>query len=184
MSCKVCLTISRKRRRTVLRTTAPPTRRDVMIPTREGRSLDNLKHPILINRDWTDLPCSRTRVNSLLLLSRTDLGNRQRTGSGLRMSCEVDFDTFREQAFAPVAAAAVQNSPAGLGLHAGAETELLLARALGRLVCAFHKFLNGSARLRPIPQASTPKPPMPLLKAEYFRQESRRVLGGFDVPRI
>ena len=35
-------------------------------------------------------------------------------------------------------AATAQDGPARLGLHAGAEPELLLARALGRLVCAFH----------------------------------------------
>lgn len=33
----VCRTNSLKRRRTLLRTTAPPTRRDVMIPTLDGR---------------------------------------------------------------------------------------------------------------------------------------------------
>jgi hypothetical protein len=50
----------------------------------------------------------------------------------------VDFDTFRKEALAAMLAAAAQDGPARLGLHAGAEPELLLARALGRLVCAFH----------------------------------------------
>lgn len=55
------------------------------------------------------------------------------------MSCEVDFDTFREKPLAAVTTAAAQDGAAGLGLHAGAEAELLFARALGRLVSAFHK---------------------------------------------
>ncbi len=55
------------------------------------------------------------------------------------MSGEVYFDTFRKQALATLAAAAAEDGSAGLGLHAGAETELLFARALGRLISAFHK---------------------------------------------
>lgn len=59
------------------------------------------------------------------------------------MSGEVDLDTFWKQAFAALAAAAVQDGPTGFGLHTGAETELLLARALGRLVSAFHSLKIG-----------------------------------------
>ncbi len=55
------------------------------------------------------------------------------------MSSEVDFDTFREKPLAALTAATAQDGAAGLGLHAGAEAELLFARALGGLVCAFHK---------------------------------------------
>lgn len=67
ISTNECRTISRNRRRTLLRTTAPPTRRDVMIPTLDGLPSTNLKHPTRIKRACTDRPCSRTRANSLLL---------------------------------------------------------------------------------------------------------------------
>lgn len=70
--------------------------------------------------------------------NRADFGKRNRAGSGLCVSGEVDFDTFRKEALAAMLATAAQDGPARLGLHAGAEPELLLARALGRLVCAFH----------------------------------------------
>jgi hypothetical protein len=67
----------------------------------------------------------------------------------------VDFDTFREKPLAAVTAAAAQDGAAGPGLHAGAEAELLFARALGRLVCAFHKIGK-------------------------WRRESRRILQGVN----
>ena len=55
------------------------------------------------------------------------------------MAGKVNFDTLREEAFASPLAAAVQGGASGLGRHARAETKLLLARAFGRLVGAFHK---------------------------------------------
>lgn len=73
------------------------------------------------------------------------------------MSCEVDLDTFWKQAFAAMAAAAVQDGPTGFGLHTGAETELLLARALGRLISAFHNLKSGGEMLRAKIKASTQK---------------------------
>jgi hypothetical protein len=58
----------------------------------------------------------------------------------------MDFDTFRKEALAAMLTTTAQDSPACLGLHAGAEPELLFARALGRLVCAFHKIFKSEAR--------------------------------------
>ena len=51
----------------------------------------------------------------------------------------MNFDTLRQEALASPLAAAVQGGASGLGRHARAETKLLLARAFGRLVGAFHK---------------------------------------------
>ena len=55
------------------------------------------------------------------------------------MAGEVDFNTLWQEAFASALAAAAQCLPARLGFHARAEPKLLLARALGRLVSAFHR---------------------------------------------
>ena len=55
------------------------------------------------------------------------------------MAGEVDFDTLRQEPFTTTLAAALQDGTARLGFHAGAEAELLLARALGRLISAFHR---------------------------------------------
>ena len=60
-------------------------------------------------------------------------------GSGLRVAGVVDFHTLRQEPLAATLAAAGENSATILGLHAGAETELTLARALGGLIGAFHK---------------------------------------------
>ena len=51
----------------------------------------------------------------------------------------MNFDTLRQETLASPLAAAVQGGASGLGRHARAETKLLLARAFGRLVGAFHK---------------------------------------------
>ena len=101
-----------------------------------------------MRRAWDDFPCSRTLVKSLVSVSRAVLGKRWLTGSGFGVSCEVDLDTFWKQAFAAMATAAVQDGPTGFGLHTGAETELLLARALGRLISAFHILKIGVEMLR------------------------------------
>ena len=132
------LTISRSRRRTLLRITAPPTRREVMMPMRAVNASSDRRIPTRKRRVWDAFPWSRTRVKSPLLRRRADLGKRRRPLLGLGVSGEVDFDTFREKPLAAVTAAAAQDGAAGPGLHAGAEAELLFARALGRLVCAFH----------------------------------------------
>lgn len=49
----------------------------------------------------------------------------------------LQLDALRNQAFAAFLAAAAEDVAAGFGGHAGAETELILAGALGRLVGAF-----------------------------------------------
>jgi len=129
---------SRRRRRTLLRTTAPPTRFEVMIPARaHPDSSGGQKRASLISRPWTTLPLSRTREKSRPSRRRADLGNRSRSGGGV--AGKVDFDTLRKEALASTLAAAAQNGAARLGFHPGAEPKLLLARALGRLVGAFHK---------------------------------------------
>ena len=51
----------------------------------------------------------------------------------------MNFDTLRQEALASMLAASAQYCASGLGRHARTETKLLLARALGRLVGAFHK---------------------------------------------
>lgn len=58
------------------------------------------------------------------------------------MPGEVDLDALWHQTLATALAAACENGAATLGFHACAETELLLARPLGRLVSAFHKTLD------------------------------------------
>lgn len=136
---KTARIISRSRRRVLLRSTAPPTRLEVTRPMRVGLGSDSLSTPSRSNRPCEDFPFSRTLRKSRLLRRREDFGKRRRSRSGLGVSCEVDFDTFREKPLAAVTTAAAQDGAAGLGLHAGAEAELLFARALGRLVCAFHK---------------------------------------------
>ena len=136
------LIISLRRRRTLLRITAPPTRREVIIPMRAENASSERRIPTRRRRVWDAFPWSRTRVKSPLLRSRADLGKRRRPLLGLGVSCEVDFDTFWKEAFAALLAASAQDGPACLGLHAGAETKLLFARALGRLVCAFHKIVK------------------------------------------
>ena len=62
----------------------------------------------------------------------------------------MNLDTHWQEAFAAALAAAGKNRTAVLGFHACAESELLFARALGWLVCAFHKksLSNGSVEKR------------------------------------
>ena len=54
------------------------------------------------------------------------------------MTREVDFDALRQQTLAAVLAAAGEDGTPVSRLHAGAETELLFARALGCLIGTFH----------------------------------------------
>ncbi len=149
--------ISRSRRRVLFRSTAPPTRLEVTRPMRAGSESQLLNTPRRRSRPCEDLPFSRTLRKSRLLRRRADFGKRRRTGSGLGVSCEVDFDTFRKKPLAAVTTAAAQDGAAGLGLHAGAEAELLFARALGRLVCAFHKLGKWRRESRRISQGVNPK---------------------------
>ncbi len=54
------------------------------------------------------------------------------------LALEVQFYALWQEAFAALLAAPGKDGPSVLGLHPSAETELLFARALGRLVGAFH----------------------------------------------
>lgn len=62
------------------------------------------------------------------------------------MAGKVDFDTLRQETLASPLAAAVQGCAARLGFHARAEPKLLLARAFGRLVSAFHRIRSVEPR--------------------------------------
>lgn len=131
-------TSSRIRRRVLFRTTAPPTRLEVIIPVRaQPGSPGKKRRASFRSRPCADFPPSRTREKSRPSCRRAALGNRSRSGG--RVAGVVDFDTLWQEALAPTLAAAAQDGPARLGLHARAEPKLLLARAFGRLVCAFHK---------------------------------------------
>ena len=149
--------ISRSRRRVLLRSTAPPTRLEVTRPIRLVCAAESLRTPRRSSRPCEDFPLSRTLRKSRLLRRRAVFGKRSRARSGLGVSGEVDFDTFREKPLAAVTAAAAQDGAAGPGLHAGAEAELLFARALGRLVCAFHKIGKWRRETRRISQGVNPK---------------------------
>ena len=130
---------SRRRRRILLRTTAPPTRLEVMIPALVGSEFSRLSKATRRSRPWVTRPCSRTCENSRLSRRRAFLGKSSFFRSGSGVAGKVDFDTLWKEALASPLAAAVQSGASGLGRHARAETKLLLARAFGRLVGAFHK---------------------------------------------
>jgi hypothetical protein len=129
--------ISRNLRRTRLRITARPTRREVTSPNRVappaglGAALKRKSRPC------TERPCARTRANSRPRRMRTARGNRSL--SGLGMPGVGDFDTLGQQAFSTSLAPAAQDSAAALSLHPSAKTELPLARALAWLIGAFHR---------------------------------------------
>jgi hypothetical protein len=59
--------------------------------------------------------------------------------SGLGVPLEMNLDALREEALAAPLAATGKDGSAILGLHAGAESKLALARALRGLIGAFHK---------------------------------------------
>ena len=130
---------SRNRRRTLFRTTAPPTRREVMIPALAAAPLSKSKRASLNSRPWATRPFSRTMTNSLPSRRRASFGNPNLLSSGLGVAGKMNFNPLRQKALASPLTAAVQGCAAGLGRHARAETKLLLARAFGRLVGAFHK---------------------------------------------
>lgn len=50
----------------------------------------------------------------------------------------MDFNALRQETFAALATAAIENGATIFGLHAGTETELAFAGAFGRLVARFH----------------------------------------------
>jgi len=55
-----------------------------------------------------------------------------------RVALEVDLGSFWQEALATLAAAVLEDAASGFGGHAGTESVLLLASALGRLVSHFH----------------------------------------------
>ena len=130
---------SRSRRRTLFLTTAPPTRLEVMIPALAVAPFSRHKRASLNSRPCATRPFSRTRENSRPSRRRASLGKRSLFRSGGGVAGKMNFDTLRKEALASPLAAAVQGGASGLGRHARAETKLLLARAFGRLVGAFHK---------------------------------------------
>ena len=64
--------------------------------------------------------------------------------SSLRVPRVVALDAFREQTFATALAPAREGGATAFRLHARAKTMLTFARALGRLVGAFHFLPTGS----------------------------------------
>ena len=130
---------SRSRRRTLFRTTAPPTRFEVMIPAFAGDPFSWQRTATLSSRLCATRPFSRTREYSQPSRRRASLGKRSRFRSGFGVAGKMNFDTLRQETLASPLATTAQNCAAGLGRHARAETKLLLARAFGRLVGAFHK---------------------------------------------
>jgi len=126
--------ISLRRRLTRLRTTAQPTRRDVTSPKRVSPS--SRAAVTRRKRPCTERPFRRTRANSRLSRMRAPRGKPRR--SGLGVTGEMDFDTLRQKPLATTLAATAQNGSAALGFHPRAEAKLLFARALARLIGAFH----------------------------------------------
>jgi len=54
------------------------------------------------------------------------------------VALEVNLGPFWKETLASFAATALDDAASSFGCHAGTETVLLLAGALGRLVCHFH----------------------------------------------
>jgi len=71
-------TISLSRLRTRLRSTAPPTRREVTKPTRDPSSSATCSTVRTMNPPWTERPSARTRAYSPLRTSRAARGKRSR----------------------------------------------------------------------------------------------------------
>jgi hypothetical protein len=81
------------------------------------------------------------------------------SGLGLGVAREVDLNALGKEAFTPTLTAASKDGAATFGFHTGAESELLFARPLGRLVGAFgiHKLGNSIGK-----RAETLPAPPPL----------------------
>jgi hypothetical protein len=123
------------------------------------------KTPTRINAPCVCRPSSRTLLNSPLRRSLEVFGKRNPGRSGLGVPGVVDFDTFRKKALASVAPTAVEKFAALLGLHASPEPELPFPRALGRLVCAFHR-KNPLRGGKGYPSTRQGQSQFPLTKAE------------------
>jgi hypothetical protein len=54
------------------------------------------------------------------------------------VAIEMHLDALRQETFAALATATIENSTTVLGLHPGAETKLFFASAFGRLIAGFH----------------------------------------------
>jgi hypothetical protein len=129
--------ISRNLRRTRLRVTASPRRREVIRPKRVSPTAGSPATLKRNKRPCAVCPCDRTRANSRLRLMRTARGKRSLSGFGV--PGVGDLDTLGQQAFATALATAAQNRAAALRFHSSAKTELALTRALAWLIGAFHK---------------------------------------------
>jgi hypothetical protein len=129
--------ISRSLRRTRLRATASPKRREVIRPKRVSPAAGSRAMLKRNKRPCAEYPCDRTNANSRLNLMRTARGNPNLSGFGV--TGVGDLDTLGQQAFATALPTAAQNRAATFRLHSSAKTELALARALAWLVGAFHK---------------------------------------------
>lgn len=77
-SGRTARTTSRNLRRTRLRITAPPTRREVMKPIRVSVSVSAFKTLRTISLPWNDKPSRLSLANSPARLSRADLGKDRR----------------------------------------------------------------------------------------------------------
>ena len=136
--------ISRNLRRTRLRVTASPKRREVINPKRvppPAGSRTTLKRN---NRPCAEHPCDRTKANSRLSLMRAARGKP--SFSGLGVPGVWNLDTLGQQAFATALTTAAKNRAAALRFHPSAKTELALARALAWLIGAFHNGKNGARK--------------------------------------
>jgi hypothetical protein len=134
--------ISRRRRRTRMRSTAPPILREVMRPQRTVPVSGMRRAVNRRNRPCRMMPAARTCANSPEVRNRRARGNRSDSRSGSGVAGVVDFDALWKEAFASMAAAAVEDGASALCLHPGAESKLPFARALGWLIRAFHRTEN------------------------------------------
>lgn len=83
------------------------------------------------------------------------------------------LDALGKQPLAAMSPTTVENGTTALGLHPGAESELPLARPLGRLIGAFHKSKN---RKEP---KSIPVPRRPV-KIRHRKMRCEIVNSGFQ----
>lgn len=152
-------TISRNRRLTRFRTTAPPRRREVTNPILVSLDDGFFSTPSAMNLPWHDSPSRLTLSNSAALVSLADFWNRNcmsrisdfkiarkrgtqskiENSSRLRVAGKMHFDADRQKPFASALAAAGKDRATAFGFHPGAKSELLFPRALRCLISAFHK---------------------------------------------
>lgn len=140
---------SRKRRRARLRTTAPPTRREVITPSRDVPSAGRRRQLAIRQPMVSRSPPSRKRAKSRPCLMRELRSNRRRFGAsaaiGSQPRCFQRSDVLRRerlyggQPFASHPAAVAQDAaPALLGV-AVQKAVLPFSADLGRLILSLHK---------------------------------------------